>query len=52
MYAIDVDDTLLHYLLVFGGILISATAQKIADVLGWDIVKTITKPFRKKKVKK
>lgn len=51
MFVMDIDDTVLHYMLWFGGMLLATTMHRVADSLGWDIVKTITKPFRKKKTK-
>lgn len=37
----DFDDTLLHYLLVFGGIVAASAAHRLADLFGWDTLKAI-----------
>jgi hypothetical protein len=43
-----IDDRLLHYLIFFGGMVIMSALHKLADILGWDIVKALKKLFVKK----
>jgi len=44
----DLDDTLLHYILWFGGMICYAVIKKLADILGLDILKFFKKSSKKK----
>jgi hypothetical protein len=45
----DLDDALLHYILVFLGMVAASTLHRIADYLGWDTIRWLRKKWSRRR---
>lgn len=48
-HVLDLDDKVLHYLLLFGGMVAASALHRLADAFGWDTIHQVRKFFRHKK---
>jgi hypothetical protein len=49
---VDLDDKVVHYLLLFGGMVIAEGVHRLADAIGTDFVKWIKRLVRGRHAKK